>query len=343
MPPLSYPRLKPGVESRTRGAEILFTLPYFAIALPLEPARTITRYFDGRHELAEITQGTGMSYENVVELQSVLTQNGLVENLRIPLSHIFNGPHADPSAVLTQMKLQSELDLITHRPDSNDGGVKELSLRGAFTILISGENRLARNLLATLQSMGFNNTRIITRAHLSAHIGPDDVCGLATRMSDIGKKRNEFAQEIMRNSQFIPTDQVAKADPDLIISTIPIEWDYVQRWMSEGTTHLHINPLIGQHCEIGPLVIPGLTPCLRCVALTKKSTDLSLLHESMRTELPTQVIATLVGMVATLVGQYAATGDSPLTAASHWVNLLSPFEKSEKRYWEFNASCGCSN
>jgi len=48
-------------------------------------------------------------------------------------------------------------------------------------------------------------------------------------------------------------------------------------------------------------------------------------------------------MVATLVGQYAATGASPLTAASHWVDLLSPFEKSEKRYWEFNTSCGCSN
>jgi len=79
------------------------------------------------------------------------------------------------------------------------------------------------------------------------------------------------------------------------------------------------------------------------IYLAYSSLDGAPQRQSLRTELPTQVIATLVGMVATLVGQYAATGHSPLTAASHWVDLLSPFEKSEKRYWEFNASCGCSN
>jgi len=334
----AYPRLKSGVMCLPRGLDLYIGLPTYGVLIPAEPHQHTVRYFNGQHSTAEIASGLGVAIAEIEELQTLLIHHGMLELLS---TQLFTGN--DISQVLIQARLHSELDLLTHRPGINDGGEQAFSDRESFTILISGENRFARNLLAALQGVGFTNTRIIPRAQLTPRIEASDVCGFSTRTSDIGKSRSEFAQEIIRNSSIVKSEFLAKADPDLIISTIPIQWDYVQRWMAEGSEHLHINTIIGGHLEIGPMVIPGITPCLRCVALTKL--DLGIVENDgavvRGSEYPTAVNAYLSGLIAMCVSEYVATRNSTLLAASYWLDLLTPLSTPDHRYWDFHPECGC--
>jgi hypothetical protein len=336
----AYPRLKPGVQIHTElGDELLLALQTHGVRTTSPHAAQIVRYFDGAHEVGEIASGLAIDPADVAQLQNILGEHELLELSSQPMAT----PELEGSKRFRFEQRQLECDLITHRHHRNDGGASELVARSTFTILISGENRLARTLLALLQSMGLVHTRIITRGHLSHRITAHDVCGVTTQMSDVGKLRSEFHQEIIREAQLPNGTSVAKSKPDLIISTIPIEWDYVQRWLSEGSAHLHINPVIGRNVELGPLVIPGQSACLRCVALTKRDLALPVEHETLRKELPTASISYVAGLVAATVAEFVATGSSPLLGASAWLDLLNPLGEVERRYWSKHWECGCTD
>ena len=334
---LAFIRLKSGVSLTPTGGDYLLALPSHGLLLTQGAQIQMARAFTGRNSTLEIAAGLSCEVAAVGEFVELLQSHGFVDELGEP---IFEGTD-DLSEQLITSRGVTERALLTHRAGSRDGGAEEFQDREAATILISGENRLARNLLVGLQASGFTNTRLISRAHLPARLTGADICGLAVRASDIGKLRREFTAELIRNSQIARGQQVAKPFPDLIISTVPVEWDYVQRWMSEGSRHLHINQIVGQEIEVGPLVIPGATPCLRCVALIKRDNGASVGHESLRTELPSAAVAFISGLVALAVGEYFATGVTPFHAASYWYDLLNPLRAPEVRHWNFHPECGC--
>jgi len=334
---LAFIRLKSGVSLTPTGGDYLLALPSHGLLLTQGAQIQMARAFTGRNSTLEIAAGLSCEVAAVGEFVELLQSHGFVDELGEP---IFEGTD-DLSEQLITSRGVTERALLTHRAGSRDGGAEEFQDREAATILISGENRLARNLLVGLQASGFTNTRLISRAHLPARLTGADICGLAVRASDIGKLRREFTAELIRNSQIARGQQVAKPFPDLIISTVPVEWDYVQRWMSEGSRHLHINQIVGQEIEVGPLVIPGATPCLRCVALIKRDNGASVGHESLRTELPSAAVAFISGLVALAVGEYFATGATPFHAASYWYDLLNPLRAPEVRHWNFHPECGC--
>lgn len=334
---LAFIRLKSGVNLTPSGGDYLLALPSHGLLLTQGSQIQMARAFNGRRSTVDIATGLMCELAAVGEFVELLKSHGFVDELREPVAE---GTH-DLSEQLIRSRGATERALIAHRAGSRDGGAQEFLERQSATILISGENRLARNLLAGLQASGFSNTRLIPRAFLPPRLMGADICGLAVRASDIGKLRREFTAELIRNSQIARGQQVAKPFPDLIISTVPVEWDYVQRWMSEGSCHLHINQIVGQEIEVGPLVIPGATPCLRCVALTKRDNGASVGHESLRTELPSAAVAFISGLLALAVGGYFATGATPLHAASYWYDLLNPLRAPEVRHWNFHPECGC--
>ena len=342
----SYPRLKAGVQ-------LLHTEPFIGSFIGLQThgvqftdsqLAAIARAFDGSHRITEIAAALRLDPYEVTEVASALLSAGLLEFSATPQRRqSVSTTHGEVGNSFRADQQKLELDLITHREGRTDGGAGELEARSRYTILISGENRLARTLLALLQSMGIVHSRIITRGQVALHITPHDLCTMTTRMSDVGKLRNDFHKEIIRESALPNGESVAKAAPDLIISTVPIEWDYVQRWMSEGTNYIHISQVIGAHLEIGPLVIPGKSACLRCVALTKRDARLPTAVEAIRGELTSATIARVAGLVSALVAEFIETGTSPLLGASIWLDLLKPLEQPERRYWAHHGECGCTN
>jgi hypothetical protein len=240
------------------------------------------------------------------------------------------------------LRAQSETSVLSHRASAQDGGLGEFEARANFPILISGENRLARHLLVALQASGFTATTLIARSRISHHIAADDVCGVVVKARDIGTARKIFIDGLVREAQIHQVQPVRSSTPRLIISTAPIEWDYVQRWMSEGSVHLHIHPVIGHEIEIGPLITPGEDPCLRCCILHKRDLGNDVSYEFIRSQAPTAAISFIAGLVALAIGEYAARGQSPLRAASYWYDLLDPLRAPDIRHWNFHPECGCA-
>jgi hypothetical protein len=332
-----YLKLKSGVDLAPTIDGYRLGLPTHGLLLATGAQLQMARSFDGQRSLQEIARGLICDISTVTAFADLLASQGFVEERSAPIAL---GSH-DLSEQIMVVRREIEQALLTHRPGVSDGGAAEFRARATSTILISGENRLARNLLAALHASGFTNARLISRAHLSPQITGADICGIVAQTSDIGKNRTEFTAELIRGARIARGEEVAKAHPDLIISTGPIEWDYVQRWLSEGSPHIHINPVIGREIEVGPLVIPGVTPCLRCVTLTKRDNGSSSRYEFMRSELSSAAAAFISGLITLAIGEYCATGLTPLRAASQWYDLLEPLRPPDIRHWDFHPKCGC--
>jgi len=332
-----FPRLKSGVVLTRLSDRYFLGLPSHGLLLESGLSLLLARSFDGSRSGRELAGYLHCSVDEVEEFVRLLVKEDLLELLEEPR----NLAHSDLSFQIIAIRRDIESSLLSHRAEVSDGGRDELNKRAAASILISGENRLGRHLLVALQASGFTMTRLVRGSGLPPRIDGADICGIVTRTGDIGKLRREFVAELERNSQIERAQSAPKNSPDLIISTAPIEWDYVQRWMSEGSVHLHVNQIIGREIEVGPLVKPGATPCLRCVALSKRENGVKGDYTSARVEVPSAAAAFLSGLLTLAVGEYMATENTPLLASSHWYDLLEPMRPPEVRHWNFHPECGC--
>ena len=300
----------------------------------------MVRSLNGKQTLREISRGLMLELPTLLDFARSLVIAGCVDTSPLPRESVAD-ENGDLSAKLFRARMGAELALLTHRNSQSSGGHDEYLARSKLRILISGETRLARHLLNAMHASGFTSTRLIARAHLASHLTPEDVCGVVVRPEDIGKLRSSFTADLIRGAQISKPEVEAGVTPNLIISTVPIEWDYIQRWMSEGSPHLQINQIIGREIEIGPLVVPGQDPCLRCVRLTKRDNGTDVSHEYIRSEAPTAAVSYIAGLIALAIGEYFASGESPLRATSHWYDLLTPLRAPDIRHWNFHPECGC--
>jgi hypothetical protein len=146
----------------------------------------------------------------------------------------------------------------------------------------------------------------------------------------------------------------------------------MQSWMSENLVHLPISNLVENKIVIGPIVIPGKTPCLNCLNLWRS--DQFPHHNSFEIlaaldsgagkslELPAAQVALLTGLITTQVIQYCtslASEDSKLASedsnsaakligATLTIDLFDPLDSIASsdeafgyRYWQPHTSCGC--
>jgi len=116
--------------------------------------------------------------------------------------------------------------------------------------------------------------------------------------------------------------------------------------MSEAVPHLQISHLNESFIDVGPLVVPGITACLRCVGMRKFGVHkIPALVELLQTleivpELSSSGSAFLAGFIAAIAIQYADTGQSPLMKKTLRFNL-NDVSNPEHIYWEPHIFCGC--
>jgi hypothetical protein len=230
--------------------------------------------------------------------------------------------------------------------------------RAEFSILIFGKNRLATTLLTLLQASGFNRSKMISRSQGLVHrsqngaaksrkVTTEQVCGLGIRSSDVGLDFDAVISDISNGVGPNTLDRATfPAIPSFIIAAERAQPDYVQRWMSEGVPYLLISDLIETQIEIGPIVIPGQSPCAFCLELWRSENNplvqkLDLLN-SLRDplELPASAVATIAGMAVLATTQFAATGKSRLIGSSVRINLLEPTHP-EAAHFRPHSGCGC--
>ena len=383
---LRFPALRPGVNffkvTSQSCSDIYVGFSNRGIELKFEIAEKLLRLFDGSRSLANITsiieieqdQVSNNQVSQISKILQILIDGRLIEFRTSPLPSKLNKKDLLPANLVNSLnRMRAEENLYSWHPEV-DIGISAESLIGKrrnFSIMIYGQNRLALSLFAVLQASGFTHIKLTDRTNSSRNdslvqIEPDEVCGLAIRGSDVGLRKALVLADLARNSQLFPVESVGfPASPDFIISTESIPQETMQIWLSENIVHLPISNLIENKIVIGPIVIPGKTPCLNCLNLwhadqyphQNSFEILAALDsgEGKGLELPSAQVALLTGLITTQIIQYCTSLDSEnseeeikLVGATLAINLFDPLNSISSddqtfgyRYWQPHISCGC--
>ena len=270
--------------------------------------------------------------------------------------------------LINQEREEIECRLISLRHD--DGGESEWRSRASLSLMITGDTRVARNLLALLTSSGFPDVSLILEGNASQQIEISDINSLSVTTDDLGKNKVNHHRDLARRStvgsahgkqNYAYRDSGYHSRPHLIIATTMPRADEIQRWQSEGISHVAVGDLIGSEIEIFPIITPGLGPCLQCIALHKADAlpqDLRAITysrhlEKGRGELPVGAAALLAALLTSSVIDWAWGFTSSASTAhganssheegniSRVINLLEPMAQPLERRWNFHPECGC--
>jgi hypothetical protein len=396
------PKLRPGVKffriigqvNRDVASKIYVGYSHRGIELKFEIASQLLQLLDGSHSLKNIlqllsTNGPDFTSDSVSDLLQILYSANFIEFRDSPVSpQLLRNKHEKVTSEKSEIlpvnlinsfnRMRAEENLYSWHPvvDVEKSVEVLIGKRRNFSIIIYGSNRLALALFAVFQASGFGTVKVIDRLGSTnfdshAQIEPDEVCGLAIRGSDVGLRKTVVLADLARNSQLFPTENLGfPATPDFIISTESIPQEIMQQWMSEAIPHLSISNLIENKIILGPIVLPGNSPCLNCLDLWRAeqfphhySFEFLSALDSKNTkdlEIPSAQVALLAGLLATMIIDYCTFINSDgterrfnapkLIATTLTLNLLDPlnFETSEDksvgyRYWQPHLSCGCQS
>ena len=395
--PDSFPRLKPGVKFFKYGAAhqncIYVGFAHRGIELNSDLHSDLNseiaphllqllRLLDGSRTLGSIYRTIFEKLSAPIEKQVtapideillVLQEFGLLEFRISKLQDFREDGLAPVNLVNSTKRMRAEENLFSWHPAVSKEIATEslINNRRNFAIIIFGRNRLALALFSILQASGFSQIKILDRSISAAaaqvvQIAPEEVCGLTIRGSDVGLRKELVLADLARNSKLFPEQNLAfPATPDFIISTEPIPIETLQRWMSEEIPHFAIANLLENTIEIGPIVIPGISPCLNCLKLWREEQfphqnefELLAALEGSKTnelELPSAQVALLAGLIAIEVIEFCTSSfggpaaRSELIGVTKTIDLLKPFPGNSmpgnsmpgNSYWQPHSSCGC--
>jgi hypothetical protein len=181
-------------------------------------------------------------------------------------------------AALSQLQSRAipELNQCTWITDVRDGGINTLTNRQGFLIEITGQSRVATILYSLLLLSGFSQVRFAPGFRSRKPQVGDNEIGVATMgASDVGKNFQNHSESLRRELSLFPLEREhnyldQSLTPDLIIQCGEIDPEKLSLWMSTSQNFLLIPTPQADTAEIGPLVIPGKSPCLRCLLLVSK-------------------------------------------------------------------------
>ncbi len=185
-------------------------------------------------------------------------------------------PQRDGAYIQLQNRISPELEQSTWIDGVCDGGISVLSQRQNYLIEISGNNRVATLLYTLLLTSGFTQVRFTQTARgRDAAIGDLDIGVDGMTSAHFGFSFTKKREELRREYSLFPLDKSANyldeaSTPDLAIACGDIDPEKLALWMSYSQPFIAIPHPTGGRAEIGPIVIPGKTPCLRCAKLSER-------------------------------------------------------------------------
>jgi hypothetical protein len=247
-----------------------------------------------------------------------------------------------------------------------ESSIDHIRKRVMHKIFVIGENRLAINIYSLLLASGYSESLLIEResprktrkkGERAGRIAASDICGLYIRESDLSLPRSQVIDKIRQSSALNRTRQSLALAPSLVISTQTPPPESVQRWMSEDTPHLVISHPSDTQIEIGPLVIPGHTPCIQCMYYSKDESDphFNAFELARMTDPPEEIssgaVAYIAGLITMIVNRFLTSGQSELLGTSWILDLTNPLNyfhpgqtnMNRRRLWSPHPTCGCIN
>jgi hypothetical protein len=248
-------------------------------------------------------------------------------------------------------RVAAELSQTTWIDGVTDTGVEVLSARQKFLIEISGANRVATLLYSILLASGVTQARFSPQS--SQRVSDLDIGVAGIFPKDIGTPLAKERESHRQDFSLFPLDKRLNyldevSTPDLVIQCGDFDPERYAQWMAEGQPFLYIPQPIADVAEIGPLVIPGKSPCIRCAQLAQPGFARSFMPSSKDMQVSSypiiaaHYIASLAAAMAlgfcdglTLEKDFGVTGK---VIVCDYQSLSSP----QEILIALNPRCGCT-
>ncbi len=226
-----------------------------------------------------------------------------------------------------------------------DGGLPALALRRDVQVLVVGAGRVGAPLAVALALAGVGAVDVaddeLTR--------PQDTGVGGLDLRDVGRPRGQAARELVhRAAPSVSRLPVARPDLVVLASGRDDVRERARRLVLDGTAHLlvEVRDATG---VVGPLVLPGRTPCLRCLDLTRS--DLDAAWPVLAHQLPAAGDGDLgcdgplaLAVAAQAAMQVLAMVDGTAVPASlgGTLEMALPDWRWRRRSWPPHSDCGCA-
>ncbi|MDQ2838470.1 MAG: thiamine biosynthesis protein ThiF [Actinomycetota bacterium] len=301
-----------------------------------EQMSTLLARGDGGTRPAGSTRA-GLSDPSTVALANALTTAGFVTT-RAP-----HELHGQPDGPLPA-QLGPELGALTGR--HGDGAAAMLARRRSAAVAVHGTSRITVSIATTLASAGVGWVQLVHGGEVSA----GDVCPGGLEPSDEGARFGiAGVQTIRRYAPDADTTPIPRSRfTDLVILTdpLPVEPSVRASLHLDGLAHLSAT-VDGSRAVIGPLVVPGVSSCLRCADLHRCERDpcwpsLAVQLSSRLRQRSGSDVALCVAAAGLAAGQALAyldqQGPETLNATLEW---QLPEWRLRRRSWLPHHDCDC--
>lgn len=317
------------------------------------------RAVNGRRSVRSIADSLALEGEKLFRLLEKLHQEKLIHFHLLPVP-------GRSSRVKSVTRREVEVNAIPHGAS--------IEQRARARIEIIGHNRTATLLTSLLIGSGIGRVQMSSDNEgrsLQEQIEDIDLGPGILNPTDIGAVKGERFDEIEKRSAIIPrTDEVVEnlarpyhhrsIDGDLIISIGYPRVDHHQRLLSEDRPFLIVPGYQQGIVSVGPFVIPGRSPCLRCF-------ELNHFENSFWQEQARRIRTLSVNESAPLIASHQSAtiaaeavmqwidfpnrrNEHPLLARE-WVlsgsnglgsNGLGSDSRGHYRQWQLHPECGCT-
>lgn len=327
------------------------------------PARVALAAMSGTQSCLELSVSLGIPFAQIEALVMELDQAALIdtEAAKIAVHTRFHSPNIhrashelddsnDGAFQQMQSKLSPELSFTTWLANVRDGGISLISERRNCEINIFGDSRIASLLYGILLGSGVSRT-VLHAPATHKTISEEDLCAGFLHSGDIGLSFNARTQELARELSLFPMSQSGQNNDPITrkfaVSIGNVPADRLQSWMSEGVPHLIIDNPDGASITVGPMVIPGQTPCARCITMVKEGQNEAwrdiawqkLISPPAQT--PVAVAHYVAGLAALEILRFLDEGASELLGSCSRINYHRP-GGSELRLFTRHPACGCN-
>jgi hypothetical protein len=163
-----------------------------------------------------------------------------------------------------------------------DEGADILAARAEVRVHISGRNRIATLLHSLLLASGVSLVEYIDHSDKSA-ISDTDIGTSTITSKEYAMNFYGHLQSHRRAISLFPLERSAtysinlkdrkdlkdRKEAALIIHSGPVDIEDLVDWLTAGQAHFVIQSPIADEITMGPLVLPGISPCLRCADLNQ--------------------------------------------------------------------------
>ena len=261
--------------------------------------------------------------------------NHRTSELAPPKRYLDEVASRDRAVIQLRTRSAPELAQIEWAETGGDGGCATLAARSDFPIELSGRSRIITLLYSILLASGVTQVRFSDR-FLNQRIGDLDIGFGPLTASDIGLNYYQRLESHRRGLSLFPIpvdDTQDKHDSDLISPALTIHYgdcdpEVLVEWAQKKRPHLVIHSPIGDEIAFGPLVLPGKSPCLRCLSLYEIDhwgyTKLEKIPLNLLEDVPIVVAHYLAALIAQQVlGFIDSKSQAGETGAHHSIGEVS--------------------